>query len=86
MTRLTGRCACGVALHLVAEDQEAHAECATDGSLCSDAIGYQVDAFVAYALRGGRLSLEEWMETKDFAPSDRAAIRSVWTRAAREAS
>lgn len=41
---------------------------------------YQVQAFRSYSSRGGRLSIEEWMDTKDFAPRERSAIRSIWKR------
>lgn len=54
--------------------------------LSSEALSYQVEAFMAYSTKGGPLSLEQWMETKDFTPEDRATLRAVWSRATREAS
>ena len=41
---------------------------------------YQIEAFSSYRDRGGPLSLEEWMDTKDFSIRERATIRAIWKR------
>lgn len=54
--------------------------------LSNAALSDQLQAFIAYSARGGSLSFEQWMESKDFTLEDRATLRAVWTRATREAS
>lgn len=49
-------------------------------ALALDTLIYQIEAFSSYNSRGGRLSLEEWMDTKGFNPRDRASLRAIWTR------
>ena len=42
---------------------------------------YQIEAFQSYHSRGGRLSLEEWMDTKAFSNRERSTLRAMWRRA-----
>lgn len=39
--------------------------------LSNSALVYELEAFVAYRGKGGRLTIYEWMDSKDFVPADR---------------
>lgn len=48
--------------------------------LSTETLQHQLDAFCSYAARTSAASLESWMESKDFAPSDRALLRRLLKR------